>query len=72
MLGDLDQHFGGNYLNEETMLQGCARRQGFSTAAIGKVGPTLIFDHTERTGEADHHRSTTRPAARPASRSRTT
>jgi hypothetical protein len=25
-----------------------ARAQGFSTAAIGKVGPTLIFDHTDR------------------------
>jgi hypothetical protein len=25
-----------------------ARARGFSTAAIGKVGPTLIFDHTDR------------------------
>ena len=24
-----------------------ARDKGFSTAAIGKLGPTLIFDHTE-------------------------
>ena len=28
-----------------------ARHQGFSTAAIGKLGPTLMFDHTERSGE---------------------
>src|SRR5262249_51724241 len=26
-------------------------QQGFSTAAIGKVGPILMFDHTERTGD---------------------
>jgi hypothetical protein len=25
-----------------------ARAQGFSTAAIGKLGPTLLFDHTDR------------------------
>src|SRR5262249_18501505 len=25
---------------------------GLSTAAIGKLGPTLMFDHTERSGEA--------------------
>ena len=33
-----------------------ARDAGFSTAAIGKLGPALIFDHTERTGTTDHHR----------------
>lgn len=47
VLGDVDEHFGGDYLNEETILK-MARGQGFSTAAIGKVGPTLIFDHTDR------------------------
>src|SRR6266481_1985934 len=47
VLGDVDEHFGGDYLNEETILK-MARAQGFSTAAIGKVGPTLIFDHTDR------------------------
>src|SRR6202795_293843 len=46
VLGDIDEHFGGDYLNEETILK-MARAKGFSTAAIGKVGPTLIFDHTE-------------------------
>jgi len=49
VLGDVDDHFGGNYLNEETILA-AARRAGFSTAAIGKLGPTLMFDHTERSG----------------------
>jgi hypothetical protein len=43
-------HFGGNFLNEDTILK-LARDKGYSTAAIGKLGPTLIFDHTERTGE---------------------
>jgi arylsulfatase A-like enzyme len=50
VLGDVDQHFDGNYLDEDTILM-AARHQGYSAAAIGKVGPTLIFDHTERTGE---------------------
>src|SRR6202048_3911888 len=47
VLGDIDEHFGGNYLSEETILK-MARARGFSTAAIGKVGPALIFDHTDR------------------------
>jgi len=50
VLGEVDQLFGGDYLNEETILK-AARAAGFSTAAIGKLGPVLIFDHTERTGE---------------------
>jgi arylsulfatase A-like enzyme len=50
VLGDVDQHFDGNYLDEDTILL-AARHQGYSAAAIGKVGPTLIFDHTERSGE---------------------
>src|SRR6202011_734488 len=47
VLGDIDEHFNGDYLNEETILK-MARAQGFSTAAIGKGGPTLLFDHTDR------------------------
>jgi hypothetical protein len=54
VIGDIDEHFGGNYLNEETILK-LARAQGFSTAAIGKVGPTLIFDHTDRADRAGLH-----------------
>ena len=50
VLGDIDAHFSGNFVDEDTILF-AARHQGFSTAAIGKVGPTLMFDHTERTGE---------------------
>src|SRR5215470_3173497 len=47
VLADVDDHFKGDYLDEETVLK-MAREKGFSTAAIGKVGPTLIFDHTDR------------------------
>jgi hypothetical protein len=50
VLGDVDEHFSGDYLNEETILR-AAREAGLSTATIGKLGPSLIFDHTERTGQ---------------------
>jgi hypothetical protein len=51
---DADEHFGGDYLNEETVLK-MARARGFSTAALGKVGPTLIFDHTDKLGADGPH-----------------
>jgi len=51
ILGDIDTHFSGNFVDEDSILF-IARNQGLSTAAIGKLGPTLMFDHTERTGEA--------------------
>ena len=44
-----DAGFNGDWMNEET----CSRprpRPAISTAAIGKLGPTLIFDHTDRAG----------------------
>jgi predicted AlkP superfamily pyrophosphatase or phosphodiesterase len=54
VLGDVDEHFGGDYLNEETVLK-MARAKGYSTAAIGKLGPALIFDHTDKTGADGLH-----------------
>jgi Type I phosphodiesterase / nucleotide pyrophosphatase len=54
VLGDVDEHFNGDYLNEETILK-MARAQGFSTAAIGKVGPTLLFDHNDRADKPGLH-----------------
>jgi len=54
VLGDIDEHFGSDYLNEETILK-MARAQGFSTAAIGKVGPALVFDHTDRADKPGLH-----------------
>src|SRR6195952_1803725 len=51
---DVDEHFGGDFLNEQTVLK-MARDKGFSTAAIGKLGPTLIFDHTDKIGADGLH-----------------
>src|SRR5215467_7679226 len=47
--GDVDSHFSGDYLNQDTVMR-AARAAGMSTATIGKLGPALIFDHTERSG----------------------
>lgn len=49
VLGEMDEHFAGNYLDEATILK-LARDKGYSTASIGKLGPALIFDSTERSG----------------------
>jgi arylsulfatase A-like enzyme len=51
VLGDVDEHFGGDYLDAITLLK-AAREAGLSTATIGKLGPSLMFDHTARTGDA--------------------
>jgi hypothetical protein len=50
VLGDVDEHFAGNYLDEVTILK-LARDKGYSTASVGKIGPALVFDPTERSGE---------------------
>jgi hypothetical protein len=49
-LGEMDAHFSGNYLNEATILELARDQKHYSTASIGKVGPVLIFDPTERSG----------------------
>ncbi len=43
ILADLDDHFGGNYL-DETALMALARQAGYNTASVGKVGPVAIQD----------------------------
>src|SRR3954451_1399236 len=48
VLAEVDRKF-TDFLNEDTILK-LARDAGFSTAAMGKLGPTLIFDHSERSG----------------------
>ena len=61
VLGDLNARFKGlfdpsdpdsfsfyNFLNEDTLLQ-VARESGYSTAAVGKLGPTLIQDVSQGT-----------------------
>jgi arylsulfatase A-like enzyme len=45
VLDEMNQKFGGNYLNETTLIA-AARAQGFNTAVIGKLGPTRIQDST--------------------------
>ena len=50
VLGGMDQRYAGNYL-AETSLLAAARANGFSTAAIGKLGPTAIQDVTARDGQ---------------------
>jgi hypothetical protein len=54
VIRDVDEHFGGDYLNEDTILK-AARARGYSTAAIGKLGPTLMFDHTDRADRPGLH-----------------
>lgn len=49
-LGNIDAHFDGSFISEESVVA-AARHQGLSTAALGKLGPTLLFDHTDRAGE---------------------
>src|SRR6202023_124602 len=39
---DADEHFGGDYLNEETLLK-LGRAQGYNEAPIGRDGPNLLF-----------------------------
>ncbi len=46
VLAELDHHFEGNYLDEETILE-AARAAGYGTAAIGKLGPARIQDHRD-------------------------
>lgn len=46
ILGDLNSHEHGDYLNEATLLE-LARKAGYNTAAIGKLGPTAIQDVSE-------------------------
>jgi arylsulfatase A-like enzyme len=46
VLGTLDEHFGGNYLHEETLIS-LAAKHGYNTAVVGKLGPILIQDVPE-------------------------
>src|SRR3954452_10891095 len=43
VLADIDDHFNGDYLNEETILK-MARAKGFRSAAIRKLGADLVVD----------------------------
>ncbi|MES2254423.1 MAG: alkaline phosphatase family protein [Pseudomonadota bacterium] len=45
VLDEMNQKFGGNYLNETTLMA-AARAKGWQTAIIGKEGPARIQDST--------------------------
>lgn len=49
VLGEMNARFGGNYLNETSVLT-AADQAGFSTAAVGKLGPVAIQAVTARDG----------------------
>ena len=51
VLGLMNQRFGGDYLGEASLLE-AARAKGYSTAAIGKLGPTAVQDVKGRRGES--------------------
>lgn len=51
VLREVDAQFGGNHLDEETLLE-AARRAGYGTAAVGKLGPALIQDHLAADGSS--------------------
>ena len=50
VLGELDSDYAADFVDEETVLA-AARAAGMATAAIGKLGPALLQDHTERSGQ---------------------
>jgi hypothetical protein len=50
VLQEMTKHYGGNYLNEETILA-AARAKGYGTAAVGKLGPVAIFDVSDVDGQ---------------------
>jgi hypothetical protein len=50
VLREVNDHFHGNYLQEESIVA-AARARGYSTALIGKLGPVAIFDVSALKGE---------------------
>lgn len=46
VLADMNDHFGGNYLREASLLA-YARSYGYNTAAVGKTGPAAAQDLSE-------------------------
>ncbi|HTD33014.1 MAG TPA: alkaline phosphatase family protein, partial [Candidatus Elarobacter sp.] len=49
VIADVDAHFGGSYIDEETILA-AAHDAGYDTASIGKLGPAAIFDVADVSG----------------------
>ena len=51
ILGEIGEQMQGSFVRQPTLLT-LARRAGYSTAAIGKLGPTLMQDHSARDGRS--------------------
>jgi hypothetical protein len=51
ILGEIGQEMQGSFVRQPTLLA-LARRAGYSTAAIGKLGPTLMQDSSARDGRS--------------------
>jgi arylsulfatase A-like enzyme len=51
VLGDMNQRFGGDYLGETSLLE-AARKAGYETAVVGKLGPSSIQDVLARDGRS--------------------
>ena len=49
VITDVDEHFSGNYLDEQTILA-AAHDAGYDTASVGKLGPVAIFDASDTNG----------------------
>jgi len=49
IISEINGKFGGNYLNEESLLA-AARKAGFLTVSVGKLGPAAVYDLTELSG----------------------
>ena len=50
ILSELNQHHGGNFIAERSLMQ-AVREKGYLTAALGKVGPVGIHDLTQLDGK---------------------
>jgi len=51
ILGEIGEEMQGSFVRQPTLLA-LARRAGYSTAAIGKLGPTLMQDSSARDGRS--------------------
>lgn len=50
-LGAMNQRYGGDYLGETSLLE-AARKAGYETAVVGKLGPSAIQDVVARDGRS--------------------
>jgi hypothetical protein len=44
VLREVNEHFNGNYLNEDSIIASAVRERHYSAALVGKLGPVAVFD----------------------------